>query len=176
MKKRIKNSLGVLMICFLSISLSAQHIKGELNINKRQKMTLELTSKSAVNLFKEFKQEKYKIGFNFQAEELNKNAEGEFVVFFDFLTVVKKDGRTIRKVKRHIPVPYFPGEMFLPAEAFDFIGILSVTSWDDMVKKTFVGQEKLGILKAGKYEVELGVVPRDVKGEIAPVTFGFVVK
>ncbi|CAL2091155.1 hypothetical protein [Tenacibaculum sp. 190524A05c] len=170
------NILIVLLVFLISIQLKAQEINGGLLLNNNKEIMLSLESKSAVDLFKQFKVNTYKIGFNFKADGLKKNEEGEFVVFFDFMTVVKKDGRTIRKVRRHIPMPYFPGEMFLPAEAFDFIGVLSVTSWDDMEKRTFVPQQKSGILKSGKYEVQLSAIPRDVKGKIDPVTFGFVVK
>lgn len=164
------------LLCLFSVQLQAQQIEGKLTLNNKEKTTLELVSKSAVQLFKEFKQNKYKIGFNFREEGFKKNLEGELVIFFDFKTVVKKDGKTIRRIKRHMPVPYFPGEMFLPAEAFDFISVLAVTSWDDMEKRVFVPQEKLGIMKSGKYEVELSAIPRDVEGEIAPVTFEFVVR
>jgi len=163
------------MVLFVQ-QTKAQQIKGQLTINNKETTRLELSSASAVHLFKNFKEGKYKIGFNFKADELQKNSEGEFIVFFDFKTVIKKDGKVLRRIKRHMPVPFFPGEMFLPAEAFDFISVLSVTSWDDMVKKTFVSQEKSGIMKSGNYEIELSVVPKDVEAEVTPVTFGFSVR
>ena len=65
----------------------------------------------------------------------------------------------------------FPGE-YIPVEAFDFIGALAITSWDDMEKKP----DFLGVMSEGKYQIQLSIKPIDIKGEIEPVSFNFVLR
>ncbi|MEM6687737.1 MAG: hypothetical protein AAF617_18315 [Bacteroidota bacterium] len=164
-------TLLTIMLVSICATINAQSVKGKLLLNKKSEAGIELTSSSAVQLFKEFKTGKYQLQFMYDGEGLSKNKHEEEVVFFSFATVVKKDGKIIQKMMRQQPIPYFPGDMLLPAEAFDFIGILA-SSNDTKSSKS----RNTGIMSAGRYTVELSVAPLGVRGNIEPVVFDFVVK
>jgi len=69
-------------------------------------------------------------------------------------------------------MPYFPGEMRLPAEAFDFASLLVVTSWDDTERKP----DLLGVMLEGEYAIKLSVKPVNAKGMAEPVTINFALR
>ncbi|WP_405607700.1 hypothetical protein [Polaribacter sp. Asnod1-A03] len=153
---------------------NAQTIQGTLTLNGKSKTELNLKTNSAVQLFKDFKTEKYKLKFNFKSKEISKNIYGETVIFFDFITVVKKDGIIVKNLQRKQPIPYFPGEMFLPAEAFDFISVLA--SLDKERHATTIEKGYQGTMPEGKYIMQLFAKPVGFKGEIKPLEFSFMLR
>ncbi|MGD1947253.1 MAG: hypothetical protein ACFB0A_13560 [Croceivirga sp.] len=156
------------------IMANAQSIEGKLTLNGKTKTSLELKSNSAVNLFKEFKTGKYQLKFNFKGKELVKNVYKEEIVFFNFKTVVKRDGKLVKNVIRKQPIPYFPGDMGIPAEAFDFIGLLAVDPEEEEVQMLKEGT--IGLMFPGEYSIELYAEPVCTKGKINPVIFSFTVR
>jgi len=166
--------MKTLLTFIFTISLlsytSAQSVSGKLTLNGKTETKLELKTNAVVQLFKEFKTGKYQLKFNFESKGIPKNINKETIVLFQFKTEIYKDGKLVKNLTRKQPIPYFPGEMFLPAEAFDFIGLLMVTAWDDMDKKP----KYFGIMPKGYYKVKLYVNPIGFKGEIAPIEFGFI--
>ncbi|MGB3607762.1 hypothetical protein [Psychroserpens sp.] len=166
--------IKILFFCFIfSLSVNAQSVKGALTLNGSSENELQLKSNSAVQLFKDFKTGKYKLGFEFKSDGLPLNSQKETIVFFDFITIVKKDGKLVKNVQRKQPIPYFPGDMGLPAEAFDFIGVLASSfSGKESVKERMTKGSQ-GIMPEGKYDVQLIIKPVGYKGEIAPLEFSF---
>ncbi|MEM9868587.1 MAG: hypothetical protein AAF765_12920, partial [Bacteroidota bacterium] len=106
-------TIFVLLSCV--IIGNAQSVEGELTLNGKTKTELKLESNSAVQLFKEFKTGKYQLKFNFSGRDLVKNVYKEEIVFFNFKTVVRKDGKLVKNVVRKVPLAYFPGDMGIPA-------------------------------------------------------------
>ncbi|MFD2588895.1 hypothetical protein ACFSQJ_18360 [Croceitalea marina] len=169
--------ISILIIALISsFSVTAQSVSGKLTLNEKSKTELKLETNSAVQLFKEFKTGKYQLKFSFDGKELPNNIYKEKIIFFEFITSIKKDGKLVKNVIRKQPIPYFPGEMFLPAEAFDFIGVLAGA--DEEASATVVPalNELLGTMPKGNYTVELSVKPLGVKGEIKPVEFSFLLR
>lgn len=167
---KTKNLVFAILTC-IALSVNAQSVEGQLNLNGKSKMNLELKSNSAVQLFKDFKTGKYKLGFSFKGKELVKNLNKEEVVFFEFITVVKKDGKLVKNVVRKQPIPYFPGDMNLPAEAFDFIGILANLKNEN--PKALMEKGTTGLMEAGNYSFELYAKPVGVGGKVNPVLIQF---
>ena len=158
------------------LSMHAQSVEGKITLNGKSKTELKLENNSAVQLFKEFKTGKYQLRFSFDGKGLPTNIYKETIVFFEFITTVKRDGKLVKNVVRKQPIPYFPGEMFLPAEAFDFIGTLVNVDEDEepadqMLKKGFQGT-----IPEGNYTVQLIVKPVGFKGEIKPLEFSFILR
>ena len=163
------------LITFIIISLvftaNAQTVSGQLSLNGKSEITLKLETNSVVQLFKDFKKGKYKLKLSFDGEDLPINIYKEKIVFFEFITTIKKEGKLVKNIIRKQPMLLFPGE-YIPVEAFDFIGALAITSWDDMEKKP----DFLGVMSEGKYQIQLSIKPIDIKGEIEPVSFNFVLR
>ncbi|MFP2997834.1 hypothetical protein ABN763_18115 [Spongiivirga sp. MCCC 1A20706] len=165
-------SLQLLMIGILLLSTSvnfAQEATGQLLINGKSKFEIQAETNSAVQLFKEFKTGKYQLGFNFKADDVKPNMYGETIIFFDFVTEVRKDGKLVERIVRSKPIPYFPGEMLVGAESFDFIGVLA--GIDSNEKPDFIGT-----MPAGKYQISLMAVPKGVSGEIEPLEVYFILR
>lgn len=160
----------ILTFCLCSL-INAQNVKGKLTLNGKSQTKLELTSNSAVALFKEFKQGKYKLQFFFEAKDIPKNMYKETIIFFDFITVIKKNGKLVKNIQRKQPIPYFAGEMFIPAEAFDFIGALATLNEEEQA--TLIKKGYQGTMPKGKYSVQLNIKPVGFKGETASLEFGF---
>ncbi|NQZ42984.1 MAG: hypothetical protein HRT65_01650 [Flavobacteriaceae bacterium] len=163
-----------LLVCLLisCISAQAQYVEGKLTLNGKSKTSLELDSNSAVRLFKEFNSGKYRLQLSFDEKDLVKNLNKEAIIFFNFRTVVKKDGKLVKNVIRKYPIPYFPGEYSIPAEAFDFVGLLASDPQEEEVLQ-MMKEGTHGLIQAGEYSIELTVLPIGIKGKIAPVTFNF---
>lgn len=168
MKTVYKITVVVLMLV-TSFSINAQAVAGSITLNGKHKTELKLETNSAVQLFKEFKTEKYQLGFSFKADDVKPNMYGETIIFFDFITEVRKDGKLIERIVRSKPIPYFPGEMLVGAESFDFIGVLA--SIDSNEKPDFIGT-----MPAGKYQISLMAVPKGVTGEIEPLEMYFMLR
>lgn len=153
----------------LSVALSAQSVTGNVTLNGKSETKLTLETNSAVQLFKEFKTGTYQLGFNFKADDTKPNVYKETIVFFDFITEVRKDGKLIERIIRSKPIPYFPGEMLIGAESFDFIGILS-----DIGQAKY--PDEVGLMPAGEYQVSLMAIPKGFKGAINPLEFYFALR
>lgn len=112
----------------------------------------ELASGSLLDLFAAFRETEGAIRFR-----LESNAEQ---VPVRFQTVVMKDGEDIGRSVR-APMPYFPGEMIMCPEAWDFISVLHQVSSND------------GRLPAGQYDVRLSVLNTDARPLGEPGRFRF---
>ena len=152
----------VLIITFFAIQTQAQLTQGEIKINQKSKAEISIKSNKIVNLYAAFRENKHKVNFVFTATDVPLNSEKQEVVQFVFTTVVKKDGKTIGSIKRN-PIPFFPGDMFMPVETFDFISILSniQTNTNDRISE----------IPKGNYEIILEAKPIGVKGNISSAKF-----
>ena len=129
-----------------------------------------LKEQSAVELFKSFKENKYKINFSFKSSESGSKG----IILFDMKTTVKKNGKVIGTSSRPgwpwIPGDMFlPGDTFLPVEAFDFIPMLQKDS-DKLVRGSIMNK------LSGNYEItlEMNIAEgQDVSGSITPVSIYF---
>lgn len=164
-------NLILVLLCMVSLYAYSQTVEGQLTLNRKNQTKLELKSSSAVQLFKEFKTGKHKLGFSFKGSNLKQNANKEEVVFFEFITIVKKDNQLLKKHLRKQPIPYFPGEMNVPAEAFDFISFLA--NANQLEVSQLMKKDQIGLMSSGTYQVELIVKPVGVKGSIKPLIFEF---
>lgn len=118
-----------------------------------------IKEQTPVQLFKSFKENKYKIGFSFKGSGLGKDD----IVLFDMKTTVKKNGKVIGTSTRP-GWPWIPGDMFMPAEAFDFIPMLQ----KDASRTTGSKMNKM----TGSYEIILEMkvsAGQDISGSISPV-------
>lgn len=163
-----------LLLLTSSLSLHAQSVEGQLTLNGKTKTELKLESNSAVQLFKEFKTGKYQLKFNFKGKDLAKNVYKEEIVFFNFKTIVKRDGKLMKNVVRKVPLAYFPGDMGIPAEAFDFVGLLASDPEEEEIQMLKDGT--IGLMFPGEYSIELHAEPLGAKGEITPVIFNFILR
>lgn len=155
----MKNAILVLVLIF-GIKTQAQLIQGELKIDNASKSELRLKNNKAVNLYASFRENKHKINFVFTGSDIPLNSEKQEVVQFVFTTIIKKDGKTISSMKR-APIPFFPGDMLMPVETFDFISMLSnlQTNSNEIVSE----------IPSGNYEIILEAKAVGVKGTIAPI-------
>ncbi|NJN50229.1 MAG: hypothetical protein HC798_03440 [Polaribacter sp.] len=98
----------------------------------------------------------------FTGSDLTPNTEKQEVVQFVFNTTVKRDGKVIGNSKRS-PIPFFPGDMLIPVETFDFISILS--------NLNTTTNDKISEIPSGSYEIIIEAKAIGVKGAIAPAHF-----
>ncbi len=153
MKKVI---LTAILYCFTTISF-AQLVQGELKVKEQSKIELTVQSNKAVNLYADFRENKYPIQFAFTGNSIPVNSDKKVVVQFVFTTTVKKDGKVVGTTKRN-PIPFFPGDMLMPVETFDFISILSNLKTSS--------EETISEIPKGNYEIILEAKPLGLKGEI----------
>jgi hypothetical protein len=147
--------LTVFTILFAVSLVSAQEFRGKLNI-KGVSQSSSIKYSEPVKLFKDFKDNKYQIVFTL-------DAKSDQIVLFDMVTTVSVNGRVISKSSRK-NWPWLPGDMYVPAEAFDFIPALQ-------------SQSKLN--RDGRYEfpddmfdITLEMVPSGgAAGRIEPIRF-----
>ncbi|MGX1024210.1 hypothetical protein [Psychroflexus sp. MBR-150] len=154
--------IGAMLSTTLSFS---QSLEGRLGVEGFSRTT-SFKELAAVDLFKAFKQGSYSIKFNFRADGINDRN----IVLFDMKTTVKYNGKTISQTTRG-GWPWLPGDMFVPAEGFDFIPALEKLSTQDTSTE--------GFLPKGNYEIILETVPspkQSVKSGIAPATIKFSVQ
>lgn len=167
--KTIAVLFAILMVFSLS-EISAQSIDGKVSISGFPTNST-LKEATVVDLFKSFRDGKYKINFAYKADNVNKRG----VVLFDIKTTVKYNGKTILQSTRG-SWPWLPGDMYVPIEAFDLIpGIQKVGV---MPIPRLAPDQMDSPLPKGKYEVTLEMVSSSeaVKGRIQPLTFSFNVK
>lgn len=122
-----------------------------------------IKEQTPVELFKSFKESKYKIGFVFAGWGTYPPQQP---VLFDMKTTVKKNGKVIGSSSRP-GWPWLPGDMYVPVEAFDFIPMLQ----KDEGRK--IKGSKMNTLTAS-YEIilEMNVsAGQNVSGTIEPVKF-----
>ena len=143
-------------------TITAQSVKGALLINEQPKAEIQLTSNKIVNLYADFRQGKHQLLFKLEGNSLPVNNEKQEVVSIVFTTTIKKDGKVIASNKR-APIPFFPGDMFMPVETFDFVSLLS-----NMQTNT---ASTVSAIDPGTYEITLEAKPMLVKGEIAAASF-----
>lgn len=153
----MKNTFTLIILIATSFLSQAQLVKGEVKINEQSKAEIALKSNKIVNLYADFREKKHQINFVFTSIDIPLNTNKKAVVQFVFNTIVKRDGKVLGNSKR-IPMPFFPGDMLMPVETFDFISILSniQTNANDTVSE----------IPNGNYEIILEAKPIGVKGEI----------
>jgi hypothetical protein len=161
---------ALIFVAFTNANI-AQIVKGRLTLNEKSRVDLVLETNSVTTLFKEFKTKKYNLGFQFKAYDIPKNCYDETVVFFNFYTRVEKDGKLIKEIKREEPFPYFPGDMFLGPESFDFISILGALDGG-----AGNNHKILGTMPEGEYTIKLAVIPDGFKGNINPLEIYFALR
>jgi hypothetical protein len=156
--------LILIAIVFFAFKAQAQLVQGELKIKDQSKVELEIKGNKVVNLYAAFRENNYPIRFVFTGIDITPNSDKKEVVQFVFSTTVKKDGKTIGSTKR-APIPFFPGDMLMPVETFDFVSILSNLQTND--------NDKVSEIPAGKYEITIEAKPLGVKGEIGSLRMFF---
>lgn len=112
-------TLTVFTLLFAVSLVSAQEFRGKLNI-KGVSQSSSIKYSEPVKLFKDFKDNKYQIVFTL-------DAKSDQIVLFDMVTTVSVNGKVISKSSRK-NWPWLPGDLFVPAEAFDFIPALQSQS------------------------------------------------
>tara|TARA_R110002020_G_scaffold107849_5_gene250293 strand:+ start:1649 stop:2140 length:492 start_codon:yes stop_codon:yes gene_type:complete len=159
----MKSTFSTLVfILLLSMQSQAQLVQGFIKIKEQSKVELNAPSGKAVNLYADFRENKYPIVFSFTCVDVPLNEEKKEVVQFSFVTTVKRDGKVIGTSKRN-PIPFFPGDMFMPSETFDFISILS-----NLASNT---PEQISQIPKGAYEITVEAIPQGIKGKIQPAVF-----
>jgi hypothetical protein len=166
MMKKITVLFAIIMAFPLG-EISAQAVDGKVAISGFPNGST-LRETTVVDLFKSFRDGKYKINLSFKADNVNRRG----VVLFDMRTTVKLDGKTILQSTRG-GWPWLPGDMFVPIEAFDLIPGIQKVGVMPIPKLT--PDQMDSPLSKGKYEVTLEMVSASeaVKGRIQPLTFSF---
>ncbi len=158
----MKKVINTIFFFLFVTTVTAQSVKGALLINEQSKAEIQLPSNKIVNLYADFRQGKHQILFRFEGNSLPLNSEKQQVVSIVFITTIKKDGKVVASSKR-APIPFFPGDMFMPVETFDFISLLS-----NLQTNTFVN---VSAIEPGTYQIELEAKPVLAKGELTPLRF-----
>ena len=153
----MKNAIALIVLLATGFISQAQLIQGEIKINEQAKAEITLKSNRIVNLYAAFREKKHQINFVFTGIDIPQNADKKEVVQFVFNTIVKREGKILGNIKRS-PIPFFPGDMLMPVETFDFISILSNLQTN--------GSDKVSEIPKGNYEIILEAKPLGVKGEI----------
>lgn len=164
--KKLTVLFAILMAFSLS-EISAQTVEGKVSISGFPSNST-LSEATVVDLFKSFRDGKYKINFSYKADNVNRRG----VVLFNLKTTVKLDGKIILQSTRD-GWPWLPGDLFVPIEAFDLIpGIQKVGI---MPIPKLAPDQMDSPLPKGKYDVTLEMVSSSetVKGRIQPLTFSF---
>ena len=162
----MKKTIITLLLIF-AIKSKAQLVQGEIKINEQSKAEISLKTNKIVNLYADFRENKYPINFIFTAIDIPQNSNKQEVVQFVFNTTVKKNGKILGSIKRN-PIPFFPGDMLMPVETFDFISILSNIQTNS--------NETISEIPSGNYEVILEAKPLGIKGEIKSAQFFLKIK
>lgn len=167
---KILKIFSFLSLILFSVNFFAQSVDGQVTISGLSTKTA-LKENTVVDLFKSFKEGKYKINFSYKADNVNKRG----VVLFDMKTTVKLNGKTIHQSTRD-GWPWLPGDMYVPIEAFDLISGIQKASVPQ--NSRFKAAQMDAPLLKGDYEVVLEMVSSssDIKGVVKPLNFSFTVK
>ena len=158
----MKKLIAAIFFFVFVTNLPAQSVKGALLINEQPKAEIQLTYNKIVNLYADFRQGKHQLLFKLEGNSLPVNSEKQEVVSIVFTTTIKKDGKVIASNKR-APIPFFPGDMFMPVETFDFVSLLSNLQTNTSAT--------VSAIEPGNYEILLEAKPMLLKGEIATASF-----
>lgn len=158
--KKMKSLKMLLIAVIFMVATQAVHAQKEVMGMQDIKCTMKVENapkqvKNVLDLFVGFREGKHQIIFTLEGKTT------EIV----FETTVKKDGKVIGTGKRQ-PMPYFPGDMYIAPEAFDFISLLPYSTKGD----------EFGKLENGTYEIELNAKPAEGKVKTQSVIFKFIVK
>jgi hypothetical protein len=140
----------------------AQEISSKLLIAGNERVELKVNGSTAVDLYAQLRGRDYPIHFVFDGKNLLKTPEGKEVAYVRFVTTLSRHGRVVER-KERMPMPFFPGDMWMPIETFDMIPILF-----DLAEKSGEGK-----LPKGNYEVRMEAVPVKTKGNTAAATLRF---
>lgn len=167
---KILKIISFFSLVLFSSQCLAQSVEGHVSMSGLSTKTA-LKEATVVDLFKSFKEGKYKINFSYKADNVNKRG----VVLFDMKTTVKLNGKTIVQNTRG-GWPWLPGDMFVPIEAFDLIPGIQKASVAPISKMKSAQMDTP--LPKGNYEVILEMITSSeaVKGKIKPLMFSFSVK
>ncbi len=133
-------------------STYAQEVEGAVRIDNPPEV---LESGSLLDLFAAFREGEHQIHLEFESD-------APFVPV-QFQTVVRKDGKTLGRATRD-PMPYFPGDMLMCPEAFDFVPIMRRYA------------DSSGQLPAGKYAIVISVIVEGMENaQIEPAEMQFTV-
>lgn len=145
-------------IVLFAIKTQAQLVQGELKIKEQSKVELELKGNKIVNLYAAFRENNYPIHFVFTGIDIPLNSDKKEVVQFVFSSTIKRDGKIVGNTKR-TPIPFFPGDMLMPVETFDFISMLSNLQTNP--------NDKISEIPKGNYEITLEAKALGTKGTIS---------
>lgn len=158
----MKTIMLVSLLCLsVAMQTQAQLVQGVLKVKEQSKVELNGNNGKAVNLYAEFRENKYPILFSFSCVDVPVNDEKKEVVQFVFTTTVKRDGKVLGTAKRS-PIPFFPGDMFMPVETFDFISILANLQSNTLDHNSEIPK--------GNYEITIEANAVGVKGKVQPAT------
>jgi hypothetical protein len=148
-----KISIAFIAIVLTSVAAFAQpSIKGNIKVNGESKANIELKSQHPVDLYAAFRKEEHKINFSFEGTGLQTTADQQEYCLVQFTSIIFFNGKPIETVKRK-PFPFFPGDMLMPVETFDFIPSLQQ-----------LANKNNGLLPKGNYEIRLQANSTDAKG------------
>ncbi|WP_425639180.1 hypothetical protein ACPUEN_05880 [Algoriphagus yeomjeoni] len=163
----MKNLILFFAVIFYSYSLTAQTLDGRIRVEGLASGKV-LEESVPVDLFKSFKENKYKIQFSYKAGQVGKRG----IVLFEMKTTLIKDGKTIHQSTRK-NWPWLPGDMYVPIEAFDLIPALQNEVYEMPVPRLDWPKLESNLPK-GSYTVRLEMVPvGEIRGSISPAEFSF---
>jgi hypothetical protein len=167
--KTIIRIIAIACFTFILVKSNAQTVKGAITVGKTSELKIDTKSDNLIDIFIDFRKERYPILFSFQADGTNSKG-GKEIIFFEFITEVYYNGKLMGKSSRN-PMPYIPGDMIICTEGFDFISLLG---FNEKSKATL--KETPGKLAPGSYQVKLQAKPIESKGQIQPATFSFTIQ
>ncbi|MBN8864605.1 MAG: hypothetical protein J0H92_14620 [Sphingobacteriales bacterium] len=99
--------LFILSILVFAATLHAQSVNTSLTIGESSRLQLELSQPHVVNLYKQFRENKYPILFRFSATDIKPDAAGQVVVRYQFETSLLYNGKKVAASSR-APMLFFP--------------------------------------------------------------------
>lgn len=160
MKNLLLSSIAFL---FTMVGVS-QTVEGSIKINEKSNFSIELKSNKAVDLYVAFRNNEYPILFRFTGKDIPLNDQKQEVIPINFKTTVKYNGKIAGQIVRQ-PMPFFPGDMWMPVETFDFISILSTIQNNDL--------NQIATMPVGNYEITIEAQTNKIKGKIQPLLISF---
>jgi hypothetical protein len=144
----------------LGTALHAQSGKGAITIGGRNEWKVEMTSNSVVDLYAQFRGKDMPILFNFDATGILKSTTGKAYAPVRFTTTVRYNGKVIGS-KKTDATPFFPGDMWMPVENFEFVPILFNT----------LGKGQSDELPKGQYEINLQAESQGIRINPGKIVF-----